>query len=65
MLQVLSGQYVDATTVLSDGSNLLHAAVDAADCSAEHVSVLLEAMRQRLSLRTSLVTMGLVTFPRT
>jgi len=48
MLQVLLGQSVDATTVFSDGSNLLHAAVDAADCSADHVSVLLKAMRQRL-----------------
>jgi hypothetical protein len=36
--------------VLADGSNLLHAAVDRTDvlCSAEHCSVLLQAVRQRL-----------------
>lgn len=47
---MLSSPLADPALVLSDGSNLLHAAVGMASttCTQEHVTVLLQAVRQRL-----------------
>lgn len=50
MLQVLSSATMDPAVQLSDGGNLLHEIVDRQDVlvSAEHMSVLLHALRQRM-----------------
>lgn len=49
-LQVLSSSSLDSAVVLADGSNLLHVIVDRQDVlvSAEHMSVLLHVLRQRM-----------------
>ena len=56
LLQLLSQPSIDPAVHLADGSNLLHAAVDlilrdTPACSGEHVAVLIDAVRQRLTPR--------------
>jgi hypothetical protein len=54
VLQVLSSASLDPAVILADGSNLLHVIVNRQDvlASAEHMSVLVQVLRQRCGLKS-------------